>query len=180
MLRFDDRVWILWALWILLLPLKWLVASAAAMLIHEMCHIAAVLLLGGKIYSLTVAPFGAVIEMGAMHSLRELVCALSGPVGSLSLVFLIRIFPVLGLCGLVHGLFNLLPVYPMDGGRALRCVLDYYLPQYADLLCKWVERILLILVLCTLGYFIFRYALGIYPFALCIFALVSAILRKRP
>lgn len=31
--------------------------------------------------------------------------------------------PLAGLLGMILGLYNLLPVYPMDGGRALRCVL---------------------------------------------------------
>ena len=124
MIWVDDRVWFLGALLILVLPLKWLVAATAAACIHELFHLAAILLQGGRIRRIIVRPLGAVIEAERIGGLREAVCALAGPLGSLLPVLMIHRFPLIGLCALVQGVFNLLPVYPMDGGRALLRMVD--------------------------------------------------------
>jgi len=123
LIHLDDRVWIIWALWILLIPARWLLGSAAAACVHEAGHILAVLLLGGNVQRIVIGPFGAKIHAEGVEGVREALCALAGPVGSFLCLLLIRTFPVFGLCALVQGCFNLLPVYPLDGGRALSCLL---------------------------------------------------------
>ena len=123
MIRLDDRVWILWAIWILLIPARWLLGSVAAACVHETGHILAVLLLGGSVQRIDIGPFGAKIHAVGIEGFREALCALAGPVGSFLCLLLIRKLPVLGLCALVQGCFNLLPVYPLDGGRVLSCLL---------------------------------------------------------
>ncbi len=123
MFHMDERVYLHWALLLLVLPLKWLLAAAAAAAFHELCHGAAVYALGGQVRDLTIGPFGAVMAVEGISGYREALCALAGPLGSLFLLIGIRYFPMLGLCGLVQGCFNLLPVYPLDGGRILRVIL---------------------------------------------------------
>ncbi len=123
MIRLDDRIYLHWALLLLLLPVQWILAMAIAAAFHELCHMAAVHAVGGRVNSLKVLPFGAVMVVEEISGLKEGFCALAGPLGSFLLVLFIRPFPVLGICGLVQGLFNLLPVYPMDGGRILRILL---------------------------------------------------------
>ena len=123
MIRLDDRVWILWAIWILLFPAQWLFGAAAAACVHETGHILAVLLLGGNVQRIDIGPFGAKIHAVGIEGVREALCALAGPAGSFLCLLLIRKLPVLGLCALVQGCFNLLPVYPLDGGRVLSCLL---------------------------------------------------------
>ena len=66
--------------------------------------------------------FGASIETGYMTPAAELLCAAAGPIGSISMLLTIRKFPILGLLGLAQGIFNLLPIYPLDGGRILRSI----------------------------------------------------------
>ena len=122
MIRLDDRVWLLWSLWILLIPAPWILGAAAAACVHEVFHIGAVYCRGGKVHSIAIGPFGAKIHADGIEGFREALCALAGPAGSFLCVSLIRIFPVFSLCALVQGLFNLLPIYPMDGGRVLSCL----------------------------------------------------------
>lgn len=55
---------------------------------------------------------------------RELLCVLAGPAVSFSLLALARFFPRIAICGLVQGIYNLLPIYPLDGGKALRCMVS--------------------------------------------------------
>ena len=114
---------ILWALLLLMLPLRLILAAGAAALLHECCHALVIRLTGGAVTGITIGAGGTVMETTPMKSGQELVCALAGPLGSFLLVLLYQIFPLLALCALVQGCFNLLPLYPLDGGRALACLL---------------------------------------------------------
>lgn len=114
---------ILWSLLLLVLPLRLLLAAATAAILHEVGHALAIRLLGGAILSLKVGAGGMEMETMPMEPWRELVCALAGPAASLTLVGFHAWFPGLALCGFCQGCFNLLPLYPLDGGRAAACVL---------------------------------------------------------
>ncbi|MCI6729349.1 MAG: hypothetical protein SOY32_00500 [Candidatus Faecousia sp.] len=97
----------------------WPFLLAAAL--HELGHALSVLLCGGKIRELRLGPGGAVMTAARLSYRQELLCALAGPAVSLSLPLFG--WPWLGFWGLVQGAYNLLPVYPLDGGRALQCAL---------------------------------------------------------
>ncbi len=118
----DPWVSLIWSVLILTVPIPWLLAAAAAAAFHELCHAGAILLAGERIYGLQIRPWGMVMETSLDTPGKELLAAIAGPVGSLSLLTLCHVWPRLALCGLVQGLFNLFPVYPMDGGRTVRCI----------------------------------------------------------
>ena len=128
---------IFWAFLILTLPIELLLASASAALFHELCHGLAVKLTGGNILAMTLGAGGMEMAVSEMSPGRELVCALAGPAGSLLLACLP--LPKLALCGLIQGLFNLLPLMPMDGGRALGILLELTVPRYRGQIERIVE-----------------------------------------
>lgn len=106
----------------MLLPIQWVVAVLTAGAVHELGHLAAIWASGGRVWSISILPTGARIETESMEPKTELWCALAGPIaGSLLLLFW-RWMPRLAFCALIQTAFNLLPLYPMDGGRALRAV----------------------------------------------------------
>ena len=115
---------ILWSLLLLALPLRLILAAMGAALVHELCHHTTIILMGGAVTGLRIGAGGIEMETLPMEPLRELVCALAGPMGSFLLVLLYEYMPLLALCALAQGCFNLLPLYPLDGGRAVRCVLE--------------------------------------------------------
>lgn len=115
--------------------------------VHELGHIAAVLLSGGNIQSIKLSLQGAVLETQFLSDLQEAACAIAGPLAGLSLILYRRFSPWLAFWGLAQSLFNLLPLYPLDGGRALACVLPY-LPFHNAV---WVKALAFIIwVLATL------------------------------
>lgn len=128
-IRIDPTAYFLWAILLLILPLKWLLSAAIAALIHEFGHILAIRLTGGSISAISIHPGGAEIETPPMEPAQELICALAGPVCGLVLLFFIRWLPLISLCAAVQSAYNLLPVYPLDGGRALKGTLELLLPQ---------------------------------------------------
>ena len=172
-LRITPGTWILWALMLLILPLNWLLAAATAAFFHECCHFLALRLCDVPVFRIEISSRGARMDTAPMGLRQEFFCALAGPLGGLFLLLFLRQIPRIAICAAAQSLFNLLPLYPLDGGRAVRCLALHFLPaKNAQNLLKWVAR------LCLGGIFILSllatlyYHLGILPlllaFGLCI------------
>lgn len=110
---------------LLAVPLKWLLAAWTAAIFHELCHIAVIRIFRSSICEIKISTGGAVLEATPMTPGKELLCALSGPFGSLLLFAFVHRLPELAVCGCIQGIYNLLPFYPLDGGRALRCLFSF-------------------------------------------------------
>ncbi|MGD0817594.1 MAG: CBS domain-containing protein [Methanomassiliicoccales archaeon] len=117
----------------------------ASILIHELCHSYVALRNGYKISGITLLIFGGVseIEQQPGEAKGEAWMAFVGPGSSLvigvvvsALYFLTKdlsggvelqaavlMFSLIGFYNILLGLFNLLPAFPMDGGRVLRALL---------------------------------------------------------
>ncbi len=111
-----------------LLPLG--VCAAAA---HETGHWLVIRLCHGRVSRLRLSAVGAQMRVvGTVSYFGELCCTLAGPVVNLLLGYVSAQLGWLVFAGmsLALGLFNLLPVGPLDGGRALRCVVSML--GYAD------------------------------------------------
>jgi Zn-dependent protease/CBS domain-containing protein len=112
----------------------------ASVLAHELAHSLVARKQGESVRSITLFIFGGIAEITREPKTpaRELAMALAGPVCS----FVIGLFflglryaaagfsqPVMALCGylsainIVLGIFNLIPGFPLDGGRVLRSIL---------------------------------------------------------
>ena len=152
------------ALLLLVLPLQWLCAAAVAAAFHELCHLVAIRLCAGRKTKLRLSAFGAAMQIPTLTRGRELVCALAGPLGGLLLLLLLRWFPRVAVCALLQSAYNLLPVYPLDGGRALRCGASLVLPPvWAERICRWMERICYFAITAVGVLACFVWKLGVIP-----------------
>lgn len=176
MLAVDWRFCLLWALLLLVLPLPWLAAAGIAAAFHELCHLATLYLLGGTPERIRVEALGVVMESHIPDPGKELLCAMAGPAGSFMLFALYRVFPRTALCAVVQGCFNLLPLYPLDGGRITTCTLQLLLPENAELLQKHIERFTIFLILVFAAFWAVRLC---SPFPLFLSGLVL-VKRKIP
>lgn len=132
---------ILLALAVLILPLQWFFAILLAAAFHELCHYWAVCACGGRVIRLDIGLSGARMDVCGLSRKQEFICALAGPFGGLSLLFLVKWIPRVALCAGCQSLFNLMPIYPLDGGRALRCGLELLWPGRAEEICIWIQRV---------------------------------------
>lgn len=148
---------------LLLLPLQWVLATIVAACFHEVCHIFAIRMLGGRLSNISAGINGATIGIAAMSESKECLCALAGPIGGLILLIFARWIPKIAVCAAIQSLYNLLPLYPLDGGRALRCIAQRFMPGYAEKLCVWIENFCLIGITLISLYACFFLKLGILP-----------------
>jgi Zn-dependent protease len=137
--------------------MPWILGTLVALglffgvLVHELAHSLVAKAKGIKMQSITLLMFGGVAQMdeGAPEPRTELPMAIAGPIMSLvfglfccGLVYvtpemaadaptqgvLVFIFGYLGVLNIILFAFNLIPAFPMDGGRVLRSVLAIRMP----------------------------------------------------
>lgn len=157
---------LLFAFSLLILPLRWILAAFTAAIAHEAFHALAVLLCGGRLKSLIVGKEGAVMTASPMTPGRELICTLAGPLGSGLMILLLPWLPRVAFCSGIHFAYNLLPIYPLDGGRALRCATGRLSPRLQRQVCLWIENIFLGGIFLAAGYLAFWVELGWTPLLL--------------
>lgn len=155
------------ALMMLVLPLPWLLSAVAAAAFHELCHYLAIRVCCGKHSELSLYAAGARMTMPPMSRSREAICALAGPLGGLCLLLFARWIPRVALCAAFQSFFNLMPVYPLDGGRALQSLLSIVCsPPVCRFLCSLVAAICRAAICLLALYGTFRLHLGILPILL--------------
>jgi len=100
-----------------------LLSGTAAILLHEMAHIAAALALRVKIHRIGVNWRGPYVVREHGTERRNLSITLAGPGANLAFALLFhRISPNFAFCNLIIGVTNLLPLPSSDGARALNLI----------------------------------------------------------
>lgn len=169
-IRIQPGFWLTLSLVILILPLPWVCALAISCTVHELSHLVALRLSGVRVRGMVLRAGGAVLETVEMTPIQEMLSAVAGPFGPLLLLCFIRWMPRTALCALVQGVYHLLPVRPLDGGRALESLTAYM--GWDSKLCAAAEWLTLPAVL-YFGISLSLLGLGLLPLILC----VTVILR---
>ncbi|RKX47230.1 MAG: hypothetical protein DRP64_01640 [Verrucomicrobia bacterium] len=112
----------------LLLTLILAVGIFGSVALHELGHSVVARAKGGYIHEIVLYPFGGAAKISNIpkRPVDEILVALAGPAVSLVLAILCYQVTWLEFVGYVNSLlffFNILPVFPMDGGRVLRAAL---------------------------------------------------------
>ncbi len=146
-----------------------------SVLLHEAGHLLALKLSGAKILMLRLSACGATIVTEPLCYQTELLAAAAGPATNLLLLLIaIHRTPVFALVNLCLLTYNLLPIFPLDGGRMLRALLLLLLPaRAAELLERVVGGICLGALLAAACYLTCVWHAGLWP------VLVAALLLLR-
>ena len=137
--------------------------------IHELGHFNQSEKLGYALNKIVLMPYGALIK-GDMSELRykdEVLIALAGPFYNLSIGFFVValwwIFPltypyteIMGVANFSLAIINLLPCYPLDGGRVILATLSLCLSRKtAKIIVKSLSILLSLILLAFFIYSIF-------------------------
>lgn len=161
--------------------------SFILVILHEIVHYLTAVAFGFSGFDIKILPIGAVLRLKDLDEatpLEDLIISLSGPLFNLLLAtilyYISTIYPsdkinFLIKSNLSLGIFNLIPAFPLDGGRVLRdCLSMKIIYRRAN---EITVKVSMVLGYCILAAFLVSIALGSpeYNFAVIgIFVLVSS------
>jgi Zn-dependent protease len=177
-----------------LLNLLLLLSVFGCVLLHEFGHALMARRFGIETDDITLYPIGGVARLRRLPRApgAELLIALAGPAVNFAIVGTLMLLGFLGfgqilppeavpfvgyltLINLVLGLFNLIPAFPMDGGRVLRALLSGWLGRaQATSIAAGVGQVLAVLF----GLAALRWGTG-FQVALAIFIFLAARAEAR-
>ena len=142
--RIDLKIFIFLILFYFTKQIELYATIMVFCIIHELGHLIAGLLLGMKLEKMEIMPFGFSISfklyprdynkkigMGNLLEIKKLIVAIAGPIVNFIMILIFSKFNI----GIISKeiaiysnalilIFNLIPIYPLDGGRILKCILN--------------------------------------------------------
>jgi stage IV sporulation protein FB len=122
--------------------------------IHELGHIFAGLLLKLKVKLIQIMPFGISVNFESydyrkLLERKKIIIALAGPITNfviIAIAYFLNINKqtkdIIIYSNLLLGIFNLIPIYPLDGGRILKSILRSKCDTYkADKIVNKISNI---------------------------------------
>lgn len=160
-LNLSPLTLLFFALYLLTIHDLTLVFTVTAIMIHELTHLIVLYLCNGHATKLTVSPLGFSIERsGGLSYHQEALLSLSAPMINLILagVFYInKCSPYAVSANLSFGLFNLLPISPLDGAKGIHALLCKCLSiERAEHICRFISAFFLF------GLWLFSIALALF------------------
>lgn len=172
-------------------------------IIHELGHLIAGLALGMKPESIKLIPFGLSISFklnprdynkkigtGNLFEIKKIIVAVAGPLINFFIILIashinLNIFSnlIIIYVNLLIMLFNLIPIYPLDGGRILKGILHMFVgKKESDKYTNYISFVSL-LILTFLGSIEIYYLKNIAIFFIIIFLwilyITEDIIHKR-
>ncbi len=138
-----------------------LITLFGIIMIHEMGHVAAAKSLGWRVIEVQLLPFGGVAvvdDQGSVGAWQEIMVAIAGPLQNAVMIGLAHLLVLCGIweqdwavyfinANLIIGLFNLLPLLPLDGGRIMQSLLSLLFSYHRTIVYCTLISLLLSLVL---------------------------------
>ena len=141
-LKIDLKIFIFFVLFYLTKQIKLYATIMVLCVIHELGHVLMGLIMGLKIEKIEIMPLGLSvsfkinvedynkkIKRGNILQLKKIAIAIAGPLTNLIMLLIVlntninlKIVSneILAYANILIMLFNLLPIYPLDGGRVLK------------------------------------------------------------
>ena len=144
-LKIDLKIFIFFVLFYLTKQIKLYATIMVLCVIHELGHVLMGIIMGLKIEKIEIMPLGLSVSFklnvddfnkkvkkGAILQLKKIAIAIAGPLTNLIMLLIVLNTNInlkivsnelLAYANLLIILFNLLPIYPLDGGRILKEIL---------------------------------------------------------
>ena len=131
-------------------------------LMHELSHILVALILKVDVKEIELLPIGINAKYENKISLiRELIISLAGPIASIifSIIFENETFVFMNIC---IAIFNLIPIYPLDGGRIVQSTLKMIFGEYIGKKLSYTITKFFLIILSLVSLFLAAYAQNYY------------------
>lgn len=147
-LKIDLKIFIFFILFYLTKQIKLYAAIMILCIIHELGHVLMGLVLGLKIEKIEIMPMGLSvsfklniedfnqkIQKGSILQLKKIAIAIAGPLTNFIMLLIVlntninlKIVSneILAYANILIMLFNLLPIYPLDGGRIFKELIQIF------------------------------------------------------
>ena len=165
-----------------MLMLCMLVAVFTCVLMHEYGHALMARRFGVETQDIIITPIGGLARLQGMpkRPVEELLITIAGPIVNLVIAILVGVFlfitggsvfpspevtgfklfvPLLMWMNLILFLFNLIPAFPMDGGRILRSTLAFFIPHLEATLAAGILGQVCALLFAAVGLYSGTYSL---------------------
>ena len=123
-------------------------------IIHELGHVIFARLLGVKVKNIYIYPLGGVSKFNMdlnINPIKELLILLGGPLFQFLSLFLIYLFKDKKEVIIIYHysilLFNLLPIYPLDGGRLINILFQIFISYKRSIKLSIIFSYLLLLII---------------------------------
>ncbi len=187
-IRIDLKIFIFLILFYLTNQIEVYLIIMFFCIIHELGHIIAGFFLGMRTEKLEIMPYGLTISLkvkpkdlnlkikkGTLLELKKIIVAIAGPFLSLviAIVFTYLDIPIIIKQEVVYSnililLFNLIPIYPLDGGRILKGILYIEMGnKKSKIIVNQISNIIMIIltIICSISVYYFK---NIAIFLICI------------
>ena len=187
-IRIDLKIFIFLILFYLTNQIEVYLIIMFFCIIHELGHIIAGFFLGMSTEKLEIMPYGLTISLkvkpkdlnlkikkGTLLELKKIIVAIAGPFLSLviAIVFTYLDIPIIIKQEVVYSnililLFNLIPIYPLDGGRILKGILYIEMGnKKSKIIVNQISNIIMIIltIICSISVYYFK---NIAIFLICI------------
>ena len=187
-IRIDLKIFIFLILFYLTNQIEVYLIIMFFCIIYELGHIIAGFFLGMRTEKLEIMPYGLTISLkvkpkdlnlkikkGTLLELKKIIVAIAGPFLSLviAIVFTYLDIPIIIKQEVVYSnililLFNLIPIYPLDGGRILKGILYIEMGnKKSKIIVNQISNIIMIIltIICSISVYYFK---NIAIFLICI------------
>lgn len=128
--KIDKKICLVIFLFIIFNKLELYILFMFFAIIHEMFHLLTGVILGYKVKKIKVEIIGFSMEFYEKQqknndNMKKIIILLAGPIFNIliSLIFASLGIPIIFYINIVIAIFNLIPIYPLDGGQILNRLL---------------------------------------------------------